>query len=247
MPNCACCGAAAEIHKTINCCICNKSYKIDCVNVSSTEVRKIHQKTGFTWTCKICLKFGNDLNSLKSALASLQDEIKVLKDSILETSSCSNRSLIDMEKIIREVSERNKRRDNIVIFGSDESDCSTNKEQVDLDVPLVSEICSVLGVTSENLKVSRLGKFDVSQPNRRRPIRVVLSSERNVIDALRNVPKLKSNTKFKHLSLFRDRTPLQMQIHREAKVELDTRVRNGESNLRIKYEKGIPRIVSSLN
>lgn len=42
-------------------------------------------------------------------------------------------------------------------------------------------------------------------------------------------------------------TPMQLQIIRNAKAKLERRTQDGESNLRIKYIHGIPKIVSSLN
>lgn len=248
MPACTCCGASAETHKSVDCCVCGKLFKIECVNVSSSEVRRIHQKTGFTWTCKYCRKFGNDLNGLKSVISALEEELRTIKVSILESTSASRNSLIDMEEVIQEISERDKRRNNIVIFGCVESsECTTNNEQIVLDTSVVTDMCSLALVGSDSLKVSRLGKFDSSQENRRRPIKITFPVETSVITILRNISKIRSNPKFSSLSIFRDRTPMQMQLHQRAKAELTDRINKGETDLKIKYDRGIPKIVSSLN
>lgn len=244
MPICTCCNKTDESHKLVNCCVCKKPYRIDCVKISVSEARKIHLKTGFTWTCNNCIEFGEDLNSLKSIIASLQEEIKILKESVLQSATYSSSSLLDTEKVIQEISDRDRRKNNIVIFGRPEDKVNNNSEQINLDTVLVNEICMNVQVDVGDFKVSRLGKFDPTAANRKRPIKVSFSSDAAVARILRNIPKLKSNSKFSSLSIFRDRTPMQLQIHKEAKAELNSRIRNGETNLRIKYRNGIPSIVS---
>lgn len=247
MSNCVCCNKSDLPHKIINCCVCIKPYKIDCVNVTSSEARKIHLKTGFTWTCKNCIEFGNDLNSIKSILAALQNEIKVLKQSLLESVKPSSLSPLETEQIIQEIADRERRKNNIIVIGVNEGACDNNNAQIQLDTKLVNDICSTLNVKTEGLSINRLGKFDRTNTDRRRPIKVSFPSESEPANILRNVSKLKANPKFSRLSIFRDRTPLQLQIYKNARAELNERLSNGEANLKIKYNKGIPTIVSSLN
>lgn len=244
---CVCCNKSDLSHKIINCCICIKPYRIDCVNVSSSEARKIHLKSGFTWTCKNCIAYGNDLNGIKSILASLQDEIKTLKQSLLESVKPPSLSALEMEQIIQEISDRERRKNNIIVIGAREAACETNNEQIGLDTKLVHDICSTLNVKTDGLSISRLGKFDRSNANRRRPIKVSFSSESSIKTVLRNISKLKANPTFANISIFRDRTPMQLQLHKDAKSELNNRLQDGEKDLRIKYSKGIPKVVSSLN
>lgn len=238
---------ADEPHKLINCCVCKRPYRIDCVKVSSSEARKIHSNAGFSWTCKNCIPLGNDINSLKSVIASLQEDIKNLKQSLKESSSSNSLSLLDSERIIQEIADRDRRKTNIIIFGCNETNCGSNNEQIALDTGLVNDMCSTLQVTDSNVKVSRLGKFDPTKTNRMRPIKVCFSSENYVHTVLRNVTKLKSKPKFSKVSIFRDRTPMQIEIHKNARAELANRLKNGESNLKIKYKNGIPSITSTLN
>lgn len=243
MPTCSCCNNTADSHKIIACCICNRPYKIECVNVTTAEARRVHQKTGFTWSCSNCQKLGDDLNALKSVIVALQEEVKSLKSMSFQQTD----SLLESEKIIQEISERDKRKSNVILYGCDESDCTSNNVQVELDVVMVKEVCSLLQITDDSLKVSRLGKFDSTQTRRRRPIKVSFQTESHVITALRNLPNLKSTSRFSGISVYRDRTPMQLQIHRNAKAELTKRLENGEENLKIKYNRGIPTVVSSLN
>lgn len=247
MPACFCCRSVIDTHKAVDCCVCSKTFNIDCVKITSAEARRIHLKTGITWTCKNCLQLGDDLNSLKSVIVSLQEEIKVLKETVLTSPPSSSSSLLESEKIIQEITDRDRRKTNIMIFGSRETKCNNYKEQIDVDITLVSDICTEMNITNTVSKVFRLGKFDSSKASNTRPMKVVFSSESTVLELLRNISKLKNNPKFSSLSISRDRTPMQAEIHKQAKLELQNRLKAGESNLKIKYNKGIPSVVSSLN
>lgn len=247
MPACFCCRVVVEDHKIVDCCVCGKHFNIDCVRITTAEARKIHLKTGITWTCKNCLHYGSDLNGLRSVIASLQEEIRVLRETVLASPSTSPSSLLESEKIIQEISDRERRKTNVVIFGSKEAKCENVKEQIDIDVQLVNDICTTLQISNTASKVSRLGKFDSSKASSARPIKVVFSGESSVSDVVRNISKLKSIPRFSSLSIYRDRTPMQMEIHKRAKLELQDRLKAGESNLKIKYNRGIPSVISSLN
>lgn len=247
MPACACCRAVVEAHKVVDCCVCSKNFNIDCVKITTAEARRIHLKTGITWTCKNCLQLGNDLNSLKSVIVSLQDEIRVLKETVLTSPPSASTSLLETEKVIQEIADRERRKTNIMIFRCKEARCENIKEQIDLDTSLVNDICATIQISATVSKVLRLGKYDSSKTSNARPIKVVFSNESSVSDIIRNINKLKSNPKFSSLSISRDKTPMQMEIHKLAKLELQNRIKAGESNLKIKYTKGVPSVISSLN
>lgn len=247
MPNCACCDKLSESHKTVNCMICNKPYRIECANVSAAEARKIHSNTGYSWTCKNCLQVSHDLSGLRLLISALQDEIKALKNSILVPPVVSKIPLVEVEGIIQEIGERERRKNNIIVFGCEETVSESRTEQSEVDVSLIADICSTIGLVDDNMKVSRLGKYDPSQTNRKRPIKVTFSSELSVALVFRNLAKVRGNPKFSALSIFRDRTPMQIQLHKEIKAELNERLNNGETDLKIKYTRGIPTVVRSLN
>ncbi|KAJ3658926.1 hypothetical protein Zmor_010640 [Zophobas morio] len=182
----------------------------------------------------MCAQLGNDINGLKAAIVALQDEIKILKTQVSTPVQSTTFSLIETEKIVNEVSERERRKN--------------NAEQLNVDTVFVKDMLSSLGINdTDNLKISRLGKFDATKDDRRRPIRVTLHSENSVTLVLRASKQLKTSNNWKNIYLSKDRTPMQLEIHRNIRNELHQRLANGESNLRINYKNGIPNIVSSLN
>lgn len=247
MPACFCCRVVVEDHRLVDCCVCGKSFNIDCAKVTTAEARRIRLKTGIAWTCKNCLQYGDDLNSLKLVIASLQEEIKVLRETVLTSSRSSSSSLLEDEKIVQEIADRERRKTNIMIFGCKEARCDNNKAQMDLDVKLVNDICATLQISAGASKVSRLGRIDPSKASNARPMKVVFSSESPVLDIVRNIAKLRSIPEFSVLSINRDRTPMQLEIHKQARLELQNRLKAGESNLKIKYKRGIPSVISNLN
>ena len=249
MPVCTCCGVNVESHKIVNCTICSKPFKSDCMELTNSEVRKIQQRrSGLSWSCKDCAAFGNTMNELKVAIVALQNEIKSLKSSIASPpESCT--SLVMTEKIIQEISEHDKRMSNIMIYGCIENNGISKEDQAKLDTTVVMGMLQTLGTPDipSDIKHFRVGKLDQTNQNRSRPIKVILSSEKSVLSVIRNARQLKSSSEWATISIFRDRTPMQMEIHRNAKKELEDRLANGEMDLTIKYRNGIPSVVSSLN
>ncbi|KAJ3652354.1 hypothetical protein Zmor_018328 [Zophobas morio] len=113
------------------------------------------------------MELGSDLNALKSAIVLLQDEINVLKTTISTTQSKAPRddnSLLGTEKVIQEISEREKRKSNIVIYGCKEDKVNSSKDQHSLDADKVSQILITLLNIAE-YSLFRLGKFDSTNVN----------------------------------------------------------------------------------
>lgn len=246
MPNnkCSCCNVSTDIHEIVNCSVCAKPFMIGCVDISRAEARKIHSNTGFSWCCKGCVVLGNDLNALKKAIVALQDEVSSLRNGLVQQPT--SQSLVDVEKIIHEISDRDKRKCNIILFGCQET-CVSNRDQADSDINLIKNMSSTVQLDVVDGGIIRLGKYDSTKSDRARPLRITLRSETAVFTALKGFKQAKESGMFDKISMYRDRTPMQIQMHKNAKVELDARLKNGEKDLCIKYNKGIPKIMSSLN
>ncbi|KAK9751303.1 hypothetical protein QE152_g5072 [Popillia japonica] len=69
-------------------------------------------------------------------------------------------SSMDIECIIQEISEREKRKSNIIIFGSNELSSTTKADQTSADADLVRDICSTLELDNIDFKTTRLGKYE---------------------------------------------------------------------------------------
>lgn len=150
----------------------------------------------------------------------------------------SNSYICANEQVIREIQERNIRAKNIVIMGIPEPTAASAPQRRQMDETEVNKIISEIIDEYPQPKIFRLGKY-TSDSNRK--LKVCFNSQDTAFSILRNKNKLK-NEKIK---IFADQTPSQQKYFNELREELKRRNQEGESNLTIKYHKGIPKIVSS--
>nr|CAI5829945.1 unnamed protein product [Callosobruchus analis] len=143
------------------------------------------------------------------------------------------------------MNERNIRKRNIVIFNLEEKSPNLDKDQrISLERNDINELLHFISedVPKSNLS-HRLGTFNLNR-EKPRPIKVSLPDESAVLKVIRNCKKLKNSDKYKHISISFDKTPRQIGFYQDLKNQLIVRQNNGESNLKIKYVQGTPKIVS---
>lgn len=241
--NCICCNKLVEAHKSITCVICKNSFNHLCVDLSTSEIRTIKSKKSFSWTCSTCADTAGTLNELRSLIVSLKQELQDLKGTL--NSQKSENHDINFEDVVQEVSERNARKCNLVIFGLQESpQNSAAQHRLEHDTNGLSSIFSFISPETilGEVKPIRLGKYDPSRTSPR-PIKIKLQNEGLVHDLIRNAKKLKDSAQFKGVRISLDRTPRQIAAYKSVKAELDKKIANGNSNLKIKYVGGSPKIV----
>ena len=88
-----------------------------------------------------------------------------------------------------------------------------------------------------------MGKLDPTKSSTR-PLKVYLDKENTVHDIIRNAKNPKNSNNLKNVKISLDRTPRQVQNYKNLKNKLDERISNGETDIQIKYIRGIPTIVS---
>ena len=130
----------------------------------------------------------------------------------------SNSSAADKKDLLTELEERRVRAHNVITFGLQQD----------------------LNGKSDADSTRRIGK---SRDNEPVPLKVPFASRNDALFVLRNKEKL---SKYK-LSVKNDKMPSQQEYIKSLQSELDTRIASGEKDLRIKYEKGVPRIVKAEN
>lgn len=242
---CSCCNSPTEEHKVAKCTICKKIFKHSCVDLTISEVRTINGKKGLTWNCSSCVVLGTDMQALQQAIVELKNEIVELK----RTANQNISSTIDnnqFEEILQEINEREKRKCNVVIFGISEQQNLGNQTRAEQDKQLVTNIFQAISVAmpgNENIKAIRIGKFDESK-NFPRPVKVTVSDESTVHEIIHKARNLKSTANYKNINISLDRTPRQIELYRTVKRQLNERIAAGETNLRIKYIRGVPKVVT---
>lgn len=238
---CKCCNQLYDNLLFVTCCICKEKYKNTCVDITSNELRILNSQKGYDWTCSKCRVIGNDLKELKALIISLQNDIKQLKAGNVQLETNPD---ADFEDILMEISDRQKRKNNIILFNVPEQDQSKPvTEQRESDKQEVMDILSIVDPSAleANVKPIRLGVFSES---RTRPIKLSFQNEDTARKFLKNAKKIKTNAKYKNVNFSADKTKKQIEYYKKIKQELNDKINAGETNCRIKYINNVPRIVS---
>lgn len=242
--------------KFVSCDGCSRHVHVSCSELSDNEIKcltlRTKTKRRIKYICIECEQGVHQIPKLISLINDLKNEIRDMRVKYEElTNDSVNRSggsfhMVCAEEIINEIQERNKRSQNIIIYGSLEEGAS-RQDQVQMDTGTVQSILTHVGVTCSEIRPVRLGKFDSTRQIRKRPIRVRLSSSEDVHRVLRKSARdrIRTSTQFSHLYVSPDRTPKQVELFRSVKLDLDERIAKGEANLRIKYLNGVPTISQS--
>lgn len=261
MSICINCNSTDPTLSAIECDGCHGVIHTKCVGVTEADIKMTRAKSrSFKVVCNNCngnMSLFNDLKSLIStlksdfcnALADLRREFTVklssLRDEIDGKLSDSGKGF-DLEEVIAEVSERQARSSNVVVFGIPEQDSGAGAGDRaaadDVEVTLILKSINP-AIEIPPSKVRRLGRFDPSSL-RPRPVRVSLSGSEDVLHIVRNARKLKQSTCYTNISISTDKTPKQQDAYRQLKRQLDSRIANGEKNIKIRYIRGIPRITN---
>lgn len=240
--SCQCKECRAPIStKTLNvsCDNCSSVYHLKCVNMTKAQYENIQATPGCVWKCTACKdnigemnkSFDNEqllkaIETLNQTVAMLKEEVKALK---------AEKDNVNMEVIISEISERQKRSNNVIIFKLKES--GDDRKTV---VDILKNIAP--NVATDAITITRLGKGHDNSPA---PLKVKLRSRDDVFTILKNKRKLKEI--HPTVSIGTDQTKLQQEYFKKVKGELERRKGNGETNLFIKYINGIPTITKSKN
>lgn len=166
----------------------------------------------------------NDIQQLKSV-----PQLQSLSEIVLSTTLQAD--------IFAEMEERCIRDKNIVVTGIPESPSTNAMERREHDLCEIAKIIEASyseGLAPKPLKVIRLGKFDASKS---RPTKVYFDSA-NTVKTI-----LKSKSKINTVKIYSDQTPYQQKFMKNLREELQKRTETGETDLTIKYTKGVPKIV----
>lgn len=240
---CTCCNGDFEQNKMVTCGICKKPFSYACVKLTQSEAKAINNTNkNLSWTCEKCLPLGEDIASLKQVVINLQKEIADFKNLKV------NNKLEDFqfEEIIHEIQEREKRKHNLIIYGVKEEPNQNSEERLTQEHLHITDMFSAVSVDSDVTKLTRLGAYDPSKRSPR-PLKITLRKEEDVHKMIKKARTIKGIERYKHINISLDRTPKQIELYKKVKTELDSRKNDGEENIRIKYVKGIPQIVPSLN
>lgn len=177
-----------------------------------------------------CQDLVKAIKDLHLAVKTLQQDLKELKE---------NKDSHNMDAIINEISDRQRREKNIIIYNVQElsNDSTANKRNADNQK--AAEIIQAIApsVETQFITAIRVGKNKNNSPA---PIKVQLPSRDDVMTVLKFKHKLK--TLKPGVQITTDRTQIQRDQFKKILGELKEREDQGEVGLYIKYINGNPTI-----
>lgn len=260
MNNCInCSGAIKPNSTTIHCDVCHNNLHLQCVGLTEGDMKFTRSKSkSVKVVCNNCScnmnqfknfkeltdslrhEFTNSLNLIRADFEAQINNLKMSMTSVIPPSP-----VVQTEEIIQEVIERQKRQNNIIIFGIPEQDNSLdNTQRTEQDNLVTNNVLHLVkpSLQTNVIKIQRLGRYNLDN-TRARPIKVTFDNCTEISDILRNGKNLKSKAEFNMVSLSLDRTPKQLEYYKLLKQQLTERIAKGENNLRIRHFNGVPKIV----
>ncbi|GJQ81531.1 hypothetical protein Trydic_g4893 [Trypoxylus dichotomus] len=138
--------------------------------------------------CTHCNVLSSDINDLKAAILSLRNDLAAREKS----AGIDDKAF---EELLAELGDRNNRKQNIIMFGVPESDTHDANTRRSRELETVQAVLKALpsGMNTDHIEVHRIGRF---VPDRRRPIKVRLSSSREAHTVLKHAKRLRENEQY---------------------------------------------------
>lgn len=259
MNSCAVCLKRLTKKQNLQCGFCQEFLHISCANIDEASLAAMKSVPYLTWKCHKCYeKTSADdeeviqnvpdskscegckiLPALQASIVALTNAVKALEAEIKDIKKEKMEEKSGAEIIINEIMEREERSKNIILFNLEEKyeeDKMIMKEHdIKMAKKVIREICPDLD--TNNIKTFRIGKKNGAN---RRALKVCLNNKGDAMKIIKNKKKLRDSNST--VSIVLDQTTMQRDYYRKIQDELNNRKENGESNLFIKYENGIPKI-----
>lgn len=221
--------------RVIVCDGCKDELHESCSGLSPTELRCIPLKTrNLLFLCENCRHGFKLMPKLVQQIADLTSKVESLQNDI---NSMSNEAgAMDSEAFFHEVNDRISRSRNVMFYKIDESSSQDLSERIIQDKSAIRNILSLIEISAEATKVIRVGRVKAGS---RRPIKAIFPDSFVVQDILKKKKFLFS----KGYSVSADTTQRQRDLYKTVREELQSRKQKGESDITIKYSKGVPRVI----
>lgn len=241
--NCLKCDQELSDQKeALACDSCERKMHRACTGLTASEIRvmELRNNRQLKFFCQDCLeglaalpKVHKHLWDLQTQVKKLQDKVNSLEDSSSRTNMETSNSEPVSESVIKEISDRQQRACNLMIF---------NLKKSGDDKQLLTNLFEEIGATSVQIRqASRVGK-----PNRNghQALKVILTSPEDVKHVLKCKSKLDRS---RAIYVNADLTPDQRAYLNLVRTQLKDRIAGGESNLTIAYVNGVPQIITKKN
>lgn len=250
-------GSNAQMMSQMSECIGTVKTEITDLKASHEEIKKLFSSSTAeissqiqdikSATSKMSLEHNHiksQLNQLEVKLNNDEKKIELLETDIKELKirpapTTQNKPIYANEQIIREIQDRKKRENNIIIMGIAENEsCNIKERNIQDEADVLKIICQIITDIPKPAKIFRIGKYT---PGKARRIKVCFDKPETALLLLKNRDKLPNN-----LKMFSDQTPAQQKYYLHIKEELNQRICSGETDITIKYVNGTPAIIKAL-
>lgn len=206
------------------------------------RLEKLEQMSnGWSKVEELCKRLESDVKEIKS---SLTDKQRMEPSDIAQDVLASSVQSI-FQDCVKEESEKDKRKHNIVVYGLAENDSEDGKERQYYDTASTRGMLDYLEIEGEVKRVIRLGRrqLDASETSSRpRPVLVEFSNADSSAEAKRKASKLRFGPKdFKELYIQADLTKTERAARNELVKEMKRRKSEGDNNWMIRGEKLVKR------
>ena len=169
-----------------------------------SDLRRLHDRM---------LGIENSVRNVREIQESQQEEIDGLRHSLDEVKESFN-----LEDVLWEVEERERRRDNAIIHGLRENTDGTLKERQEADMISVQEMCEDLGLG--HVKAATMHRFGKLARDRVRPLKVRFQDSFTKAEFIRKSKDLRNSTQFTNAFVSNDLTKQQQHEHILLRQEL---------------------------
>ena len=185
------------------------------------EVKSLRDLTSQRCDVSESPELGNQIKSLTDLLSK--------KEEVTKNPDLGNQMHAHVAEALEEKSEREEKKNNVIMFRVPEPESSNEETEVEEDIKLVKEILALVHPNIDSIKldaenVTRMGK------NKRRgytrPIKVKFQDNESKAKVFRNSGKLKSVDKFSKVNISSDKTTKELEADRKLKCKLDEERKN---------------------
>lgn len=146
------------------------------------------------------------ISGFQNVQKTYQSEMNGIKCTIAEIQNMQNQQPIAFNDLMNEIEEREKRRENIMIFGLDEKQGTVDERRFH-DKQMVGELFETIDLEDvEFTDCLRIGKHSGNKP---RPLKIKLKDRNKKLSILRKSKELRTSTRFKAVYISSDLTKSQ--------------------------------------
>lgn len=234
---------------------CNR---VDCTSVDDNPLVKLSNQLSGLIESVSKLATKDEVNSLSNGIDKLRESIETRLASVearvddLEVKLNSlqageNAPAHCLDDVISEISDRNRRALNVIVYKLPESRSKDLNARINHDKGQLAELGQAIGIAYNNFDNIKL--FRIGRPNKNnvRPLKIIFGSAVEVnsfLDKFSKAGLKDTDNKFSLVTVSRDRTVHERKYLNSLRAKLNDRIKLGERDLTIRYRNGIPSIVS---